>query len=254
MWPTRSRARSAASSASASSGQGGPAGSGQRRPRPKWPTCWSRRHVRSRPWRTICWTSRGPSPGTVQVELRPTDVPGVLEDVRRATALRPEAEHLRLEVVSEGDGLVALADSQRLIQVIDQPGHQCREIWRPAAASSPSAPAGSTTACGSRSSTRGPACRRETGATVRAVQPPGPGTIDRRGPRHRPGPGQAPGRAAGRQYRRDLDAGRRCDLLDRTARRLIVSTAKLCDLPPRDRMAHGLAVDGYRAAIVVRVI
>ncbi len=56
--------------------------------------------------------------GAVKVELRPTDVPGVLEDVRRATALRPEAAGVRLHVVSEGDGLVALADSQRLTQVI----------------------------------------------------------------------------------------------------------------------------------------
>ncbi|MGV8953815.1 MAG: ATP-binding protein [Cypionkella sp.] len=56
--------------------------------------------------------------GEVSVELRPTDVPGVLEDVRRATALRPEAGELTMEVVTEGDGLVALADSQRLNQVI----------------------------------------------------------------------------------------------------------------------------------------
>lgn len=56
--------------------------------------------------------------GAVKVELRPTDVPGMLEDVRRATALRPEAQTLCLEVISEGDGLVALADSQRLAQVI----------------------------------------------------------------------------------------------------------------------------------------
>jgi signal transduction histidine kinase len=56
--------------------------------------------------------------GAVKVELRPTDVPGVLEDVKRAVALRPESEGVRLEVVSEGDGLVALADSQRLTQVI----------------------------------------------------------------------------------------------------------------------------------------
>lgn len=56
--------------------------------------------------------------GAVKVELRPTDVPGVLEDVRRATALRPDAEGMRLEVISEGDGLVALADSQRLTQVV----------------------------------------------------------------------------------------------------------------------------------------
>jgi len=57
--------------------------------------------------------------GAVKVDLRPTDVPGLIEDVRRSTALRPEAERLRLEVVCEGDGLVALADSQRLVQVID---------------------------------------------------------------------------------------------------------------------------------------
>jgi signal transduction histidine kinase len=56
--------------------------------------------------------------GAVKVELRPTDVPGVLEDVRRTTALRPDAEGIRLEVISEGDGLVALADSQRLNQII----------------------------------------------------------------------------------------------------------------------------------------
>ena len=56
--------------------------------------------------------------GAVKVELRPTDVPGVLEDVRRATALRPDAQGIRLDVISEGDGLVALADSQRLTQVV----------------------------------------------------------------------------------------------------------------------------------------
>ena len=56
--------------------------------------------------------------GAVKVELRPTDVPGVLEDVRRAIALRPEADGIRLQVINEGDGLVALADSQRLNQVV----------------------------------------------------------------------------------------------------------------------------------------
>ncbi|MFN3558751.1 MAG: ATP-binding protein [Brevundimonas sp.] len=56
--------------------------------------------------------------GAVKVELRPTDVPGVLDDVRRATALRPEASGIRIDVVCEGDGLVALADSQRLTQVV----------------------------------------------------------------------------------------------------------------------------------------
>lgn len=56
--------------------------------------------------------------GAVKVELRPTDVPGVPEDVKRAVALRPESQGVRLEVISEGDGLIALADSQRLTQVI----------------------------------------------------------------------------------------------------------------------------------------
>lgn len=56
--------------------------------------------------------------GAVKVELRPTDVPGVLDDVRRATTLRPEAQGLKIDVISEGDGLVALADSQRLAQVV----------------------------------------------------------------------------------------------------------------------------------------
>lgn len=57
--------------------------------------------------------------GAVKVEMRPTDIPGILEDIRRTTAMRPEARMLSLKVVCEGDGLVALADSQRLAQVID---------------------------------------------------------------------------------------------------------------------------------------
>ena len=56
--------------------------------------------------------------GAVKVELRPTDVPGLLEDVRRQTALRPEAQGLKIEVLTEGDGLIALADSQRLTQIV----------------------------------------------------------------------------------------------------------------------------------------
>lgn len=56
--------------------------------------------------------------GAVKLDLRPTDVPGILEDVRRSMALRPDAEGMNLEVLCEGDGLVALADSQRLVQVI----------------------------------------------------------------------------------------------------------------------------------------
>lgn len=56
--------------------------------------------------------------GAVKLDLRPTDVPGILEDVRRSMALRSDAARLKLEVLCEGDGLVALADSQRLVQVI----------------------------------------------------------------------------------------------------------------------------------------
>ncbi|CAN5134415.1 hypothetical protein BH10PSE2_BH10PSE2_04760 [soil metagenome] len=57
--------------------------------------------------------------GAVKVDLRPTDVPGVVEDVRRATLLRPEAKGLKIDVIADGDGLIALADSQRLTQVVD---------------------------------------------------------------------------------------------------------------------------------------
>jgi len=57
--------------------------------------------------------------GAVKVELRPTDVRGILEDVRATTVLRPEARALVVSVVCEGDGLIAIADSQRLAQVID---------------------------------------------------------------------------------------------------------------------------------------
>jgi signal transduction histidine kinase len=56
--------------------------------------------------------------GSVKYELRPTDVVGVLEDVSRATAMRPDAQGLRFDVSSDGEDLVALADSQRLTQVI----------------------------------------------------------------------------------------------------------------------------------------
>jgi len=56
--------------------------------------------------------------GAVKVELRPTDIPGLLDDVRRAAVLRPEARSVELDVICEGDGLIAVADSQRLAQVI----------------------------------------------------------------------------------------------------------------------------------------
>jgi len=56
--------------------------------------------------------------GAVKVELRPTDVAGLLEDVRRALVLKPEAKSLSVEVALEGDALIVQADSQRLAQVI----------------------------------------------------------------------------------------------------------------------------------------
>lgn len=57
--------------------------------------------------------------GSVKVDLRPTDVVGVLEDVCRSTALRPDAQGLKIAVECDDVGLVALADSQRLTQVVD---------------------------------------------------------------------------------------------------------------------------------------
>jgi len=56
--------------------------------------------------------------GAVKVDLRPTDVHGVLDDVARVTALRPEAAGVRIELECAVDGMVVLADSQRLAQVI----------------------------------------------------------------------------------------------------------------------------------------
>lgn len=57
--------------------------------------------------------------GAIRVELCSVDVGGVIEDVRRSIALRADAQRLRLEIVLAGDNLVAMADSQRLAQVID---------------------------------------------------------------------------------------------------------------------------------------
>jgi signal transduction histidine kinase len=57
--------------------------------------------------------------GAVKVDLRPTDICGLLDDVRRLVRLRPEARALDLQVTCESEGLIAVADSQRLMQVID---------------------------------------------------------------------------------------------------------------------------------------
>lgn len=56
--------------------------------------------------------------GRVEVDLRPTDVCGVVEDVCLQLRLRPEAQGLRLDTVCEDEGLVAMADSVRLAQVV----------------------------------------------------------------------------------------------------------------------------------------
>jgi signal transduction histidine kinase len=56
--------------------------------------------------------------GAVSVDLKPVDVGALLEDIRRAAAIRPEAHGVRLEIVTTGDKLVAEADSVRLSQVL----------------------------------------------------------------------------------------------------------------------------------------
>lgn len=56
--------------------------------------------------------------GAIRVDVRPTDVTGVMEDVRRTMLLRTETARVPVEVVLEGDALVASADSHRLTQVL----------------------------------------------------------------------------------------------------------------------------------------
>lgn len=57
--------------------------------------------------------------GAVSVQLRPTDVVGVIEDLRRIWALKPEARGVRFELDAPADIAMARADSQRLAQVLD---------------------------------------------------------------------------------------------------------------------------------------
>ena len=56
--------------------------------------------------------------GEVKIELRPVNVSGLLQDVRRVAQLHPEAQGVRIEVDVEDLDAVVLADSQRLSQVI----------------------------------------------------------------------------------------------------------------------------------------
>ena len=65
------------------------------------------------------WTAIGIGLIGVLVVLRPTDVPGLLEDVRRACLLRAGPTAVQMDIVCESDGLIALADSQRLAQVLN---------------------------------------------------------------------------------------------------------------------------------------
>lgn len=57
--------------------------------------------------------------GTVKVEARPTEIVSLVEDVRRTALLRPEAKGVAITVEAETPSHVALVDSQRLGQVID---------------------------------------------------------------------------------------------------------------------------------------
>jgi len=57
--------------------------------------------------------------GAVAVQLRPTDAAGLLEDMRRSWTVRPETRGLAITLVRDPEPVVALADSQRLAQVLD---------------------------------------------------------------------------------------------------------------------------------------
>lgn len=56
--------------------------------------------------------------GAVKVNLRPTNIQGLMEDVRRSHLMSARAAGMRLDVTFEGEDLVAQADSQRLSQVL----------------------------------------------------------------------------------------------------------------------------------------
>jgi signal transduction histidine kinase len=61
--------------------------------------------------------------GSVSVKLRPVDVAGLLEDVRRTLAMRPEAEKVKVSIEGATEDLRALADSLRLTQVLSNLGN-----------------------------------------------------------------------------------------------------------------------------------
>ena len=56
--------------------------------------------------------------GAVRIELRPTDVAGVLHDVSHTVSMMPEAAGLKLDIQVAESGLKIMADSQRLTQIM----------------------------------------------------------------------------------------------------------------------------------------
>lgn len=56
--------------------------------------------------------------GAVRIEMRPTDVAGVLHDASKTVSMMPEAAGLKLDILVVEPGLKVMADSQRLAQII----------------------------------------------------------------------------------------------------------------------------------------
>jgi signal transduction histidine kinase len=56
--------------------------------------------------------------GTVSVKLQPVDLEAVVEDVRRTVSVKPEAAGLKWTVEGRGEGVTAMADSVRLVQIV----------------------------------------------------------------------------------------------------------------------------------------
>jgi len=68
--------------------------------------------------------------GAVRIELRPTDVHGAMHDAANALKLLPEAAGLKIEVIEAERGLMVLADSQRLAQILGNLGSNAAKYGR----------------------------------------------------------------------------------------------------------------------------
>lgn len=68
--------------------------------------------------------------GAVRIELRNTDVYGVLEDAASGLRLLPEAQGLEISVIEEERGLMVRADSQRLAQILANLGSNAAKYGR----------------------------------------------------------------------------------------------------------------------------